>query len=236
MSAIADAAEALAACRTLETVRDLFRDLIAPHGFTASACGAFVPTGTGPETRFFFNDWPPAWLDLYTRNNFVAADFLVAEARRRVAPFTWLEAKAARVLSRAEAELWATAVAWGWTDGLTVPIHGPGGYFGLVVLAGQQQALPAGRRGELHLMALMAHERCLGLAAVPLVAEPEAPLTPRELQCIRWVVAGKTDWEIGGILGVSQTTVKTHVDEARRKLGARTRSQAAARLVQFGLA
>ena len=52
---------------------------------------------------------------------------------------------------------------------------------------------------------------------------------------MRWVAAGKTDWEIGTILSISATTVKFHVNRARAKLGARMRAQAAARLVLYGL-
>ena len=60
-------------------------------------------------------------------------------------------------------------------------------------------------------------------------------MTAREIECLRWVAAGKTDPEIGEILSISATTVKFHVDGARAKLGARTRAQAVARLVLYGL-
>ncbi len=60
------------------------------------------------------------------------------------------------------------------------------------------------------------------------MTDPQATLTHRELECLRWVAAGKTDLQIARLLGVSQTTARTHIDQARRKLGARTRSQAVA--------
>lgn len=228
-------ADTLAACVTIDEVKDYFKQRIAIHGYTASACGAFLPTDKGPETHFFFQDWPPEWIELYTRRNFVAADYTVAEARRRIAPFTWLEAKAERILSRAEQDIWDTAAEWGWTDGLSIPIHGPGGYFGLVAMAGKEQPMPPALRGELHQLAFLTHERCRTLAGLPPVADPQVVLTHRELECIRWVAAGKTDVEIAGLLGMSQTTARTHIDKARRKLGAKTRSQAVARLVLSGL-
>lgn len=225
----------LAACRTIDAVRDYFKERIAVHGYTASACGAFLPAEKGPETHFFFQDWPPDWVELYARRNFVAADYVVAEARRRIAPFTWLEAKAERALSRAEQDIWDTAAEWGWTDGFSVPIHGPGGYFGLVTMAGTQHPMPAALRGQLHQLAFLTHERCRALTGLAPVSDPQAVLTHRELECIRWVAAGKTDADIAGLLGVSQTTVRSHIDQARRKLGARTRAQAITRLVLSGL-
>lgn len=222
-------------CDSLEAVGALFYAAVGRHGYTVSAAGAFVPTLRGPETRFFFQNWPADWIALYRARNFVAADFSVAEARRRVAPFTWLEARAGRTLSPAEREVWSIANEWGWEDGFSVPIHGPGGYFGLVNMGGRKRDLSPTLRAELHALSLMTHERCRELLRTALFRPEEAALTMRELECLRWVASGKTDREIGTILGVSAATVKTHVDQARAKFGARTRPQAVARMVLAGL-
>uniref|UniRef100_UPI0025DF53BB helix-turn-helix transcriptional regulator n=1 Tax=uncultured Phenylobacterium sp. TaxID=349273 RepID=UPI0025DF53BB len=56
-------------------------------------------------------------------------------------------------------------------------------------------------------------------------------LTARERDALSWVAEGKSDWEIAVILGLSETTVRFHVDNARRKLGAVNRAQAVARLL-----
>ncbi len=225
----------LEACSTLQEVGAALVFEIARHGYTVSACGAFLPTDKGPETHFFFQNWPADWIGLYRERNFVAIDFSVAEARRRIAPFTWLEAKAERSLSRAEEELWDTANHWGWADGLSVPIHGPAGYFGLVTMGGPALEMTPALRQELHMLAFLTHERCRKLSGLDPVQAPGITLTVRELECLRWVASGKTDWEIGAILGLSGATVKTYVDQARDKLGARTRSQAVARMVFCGL-
>lgn len=66
-------------------------------------------------------------------------------------------------------------------------------------------------------------------------ADEDAPapvrLTSRERDSLALVADGKTDWEISVILGVSEGTARFHVDNARHKLGAVTRAQAVARLV-----
>jgi DNA-binding CsgD family transcriptional regulator len=65
-------------------------------------------------------------------------------------------------------------------------------------------------------------------------AMPQGPdevrLTDRERDTLAWVAEGKSDWEISVILGVSEATVRFHVDNGRRKLGAVNRTQAVARL------
>lgn len=77
-------------------------------------------------------------------------------------------------------------------------------------------------------------ERLLQRTAPP--DEPEVPtLTARERECLAFVADGKTDWEISVILTLAEATVRFHVDNARRKLGAATRAQAAAKLALAGL-
>jgi len=51
-------------------------------------------------------------------------------------------------------------------------------------------------------------------------------LAERELQTLTWAARGKTFAEIGEILGLSRRTVEFHLDNARRKLGVPTRTQA----------
>ena len=60
---------------------------------------------------------------------------------------------------------------------------------------------------------------------------PPVTLTCRERDSLALVADGKTDWEISVILGVSEATARFHVDNGRRKLGAVTRAQAVARMV-----
>lgn len=72
-------------------------------------------------------------------------------------------------------------------------------------------------------------------AVIVCVSEPgvgtDARLTVRERDALSWVAQGKSDWEIAAILGLSETTVRFHVDNARKKLGAVNRAQAVARLM-----
>lgn len=54
-------------------------------------------------------------------------------------------------------------------------------------------------------------------------------LTPREAEVLRWVAAGKTNREIGLILGLSPRTVTKHLEHVFAKLGVETRTAAASR-------
>jgi CheY-like chemotaxis protein/DNA-binding CsgD family transcriptional regulator len=52
-------------------------------------------------------------------------------------------------------------------------------------------------------------------------------LTPREAEALYWVVKGKTNKDIGDILGSSPMTVKKHLERVFVKLGVETRTAAA---------
>lgn len=61
-----------------------------------------------------------------------------------------------------------------------------------------------------------------------------APLSVREREVLAWVQAGKTNYEIGLILGISEFTVKNHMKRICSKLDAGNRAHAIAKAVHAG--
>ncbi|RJF78280.1 hypothetical protein D3877_24560 [Azospirillum cavernae] len=51
-------------------------------------------------------------------------------------------------------------------------------------------------------------------------------LSERERECLTWMIQGKTSWEIGKILGITERTTDFHVGNILRKMDCRNRSQA----------
>jgi len=56
----------------------------------------------------------------------------------------------------------------------------------------------------------------------------DAALTPRETEVLSWLAKGKTNRDIGEILGTSPRTVNKHLEHIFEKLGVETRAAAAA--------
>jgi len=54
-----------------------------------------------------------------------------------------------------------------------------------------------------------------------------AMLNDREIEALTWVARGKTSAQIAELVGLSKRTIDFHLDNARIKLGATTRTQAA---------
>ena len=62
-------------------------------------------------------------------------------------------------------------------------------------------------------------------------AEQEILVSARELDCLKWTAAGKTALEASIILGISERTVRFHLNAAREKLGCVTTTQAVAKAI-----
>jgi DNA-binding CsgD family transcriptional regulator len=59
-------------------------------------------------------------------------------------------------------------------------------------------------------------------------------LTPREIEVLNWIATGKSDWQVGQILRISDKTVNFHVENMKRKMGVATRIQVVVKAVQAG--
>ncbi len=71
-----------------------------------------------------------------------------------------------------------------------------------------------------------------GRTTDPLAALLPLGLTRREAEVLRWITEGKTNPEIGLILGISELTVKKHVENLLHKLGVPTRTAAVALAIE----
>lgn len=122
-------------------------------------------------------------------------------------------------------------------EALCATSYGPRGAIASLHLGFADDDRPKDEAFAIQLAGLMLTERLISLAEAPDAEadedgedDPAVRLTPRERDALAWVAEGKSDWEISVILGLAQTTVRFHVDNARRKLGAANRAQAVARL------
>lgn len=60
-------------------------------------------------------------------------------------------------------------------------------------------------------------------------------LSRRERDCLSWAATGKSSWEIGQLLSISEATVNFHLANAASKLDARGRTLAIAKAMRLGL-
>jgi DNA-binding NarL/FixJ family response regulator len=95
-------------------------------------------------------------------------------------------------------------------------------------------AIRAAHSGELPLDPAIARDLTTSLRAESR-DEPDAELTPRELEILRLIGAGKSNKEIAAELQISERTARTHVSNILGKLDLTSRTQAALWAVRQGL-
>ena len=210
-----------------ESAKD-FRTVIRRLGFSASACGAWAGVGRNRKVRFFFVDWPQDWLDFYESGGFVEHDFMPIESRRRISPFWYSDIKRPKLTDK-QKQLYDAGVAYGWKDVLAIPIHGPGSLQGLVTLAAREElGLGAVESAVLEAMARTVWEHCRTSEGFGMFAPDRAQLSPRELECLQWAATGKSDEDIAALVGIRPATAHFHIEQAKKRLGVKTRVEAVA--------
>lgn len=118
---------------------------------------------------------------------------------------------------------------------LAYPHGGTGG--SLRILAGREEGRPFGERELVLMELLLPHLEPLLAAtlareagpALHLVREP-VPLTARQREILHLVAAGMANRQVGRQLGLSENTVRKHLENAYARLGVQSRTEAIALL------
>jgi DNA-binding CsgD family transcriptional regulator len=95
--------------------------------------------------------------------------------------------------------------------------------------ASDQDASPAGLARELRILANYFHSHVLRMHGHD--AARSILISAKELDCLKWTAEGKTAWEASVILGISERTVRFHLNAAREKLNCTTTTQAVAKAI-----
>lgn len=139
------------------------------------------------------------------------------------------------------ADLWEEQARFGYHAGISMALHLPGGRHFLLGVD-RDGNLPEDNQ---HLTRMMADLQLLAVhaqdAAVRLLLEEAhrragiPQLTAREQEVLRWTADGKSSWEVGQILGMSEHTVNFHMRNLMNKLDVSSKHLAVLRALSLGL-
>src|SRR5271168_4817133 len=213
-----------------------FLGIIEGIGFAGGACGAWSGVGKHRHHRFFFVNWPSDWVALYNTSGWFGIDPLPIEARRRIAPFLLSELADIK-LTAAQIAFMKAVRDYGWREGFAVPIHGPGSLQGLVTMVTRRDkfSLSPADRAVLEAMSRAVWERCRTSEGFGMVDQGPGKLSAREIECLQWAAAGKSDADMATLIGIRPATAHFHIEQAKRRLGVKTRVEAVAAGVLHGI-
>ena len=206
-------------------------------GLTALMAGTVPQPGTPTRRQkdhVLLCDWPVEWLERYVARNYVDHDPVVSRMKQLQAPFQWRDAADEIKVDRDGEVVMGDAGEFRLKDGLAFPLVTLDGQIVMVSLGGERVEMSGLEFGMISLVATYAVGRAMQLLSDTDRVIDHIELTPRERECLRWAAAGKSEWEISQILGISEHTSEKHLLNAKFKLGAVNRVQAVAEAIRRG--
>lgn len=227
-----DSLHRLLDCASADELRSETNRHVQKLGFDNWIYSNSVSTQRGP---YQLDHYPAAWMAHYASHGYFDIDPVVGHCRARTTPCLWASGVPASKNSYTT-EFFREAADYGLRSGVGIPIHGPGGQWGMVSVASRgliETSTSLRDFAQLHLLATFMHEA--GHRFVTASTQEQVNLTTREADALRWAAEGKTSWEIGQLLGIGERTVIFHLGNAAKKLGVLGRRQAVARAISLQL-
>lgn len=203
-----------ARAKTLQEVGAQLKSSLSDEGFDSFG---FLHFRHGVPTGSTWDEFPRRFLAVYREQRWDRVDPHVRVAMRRHGAFEWRAAQPPVKLSSAQLDFYSELKARGMNSGAIVPLRGPNGEFTMCgTNSSSHEPLTPAKLGRVGAIAMQAWLRHADLTQK--VSEPATRLSRREIECLTWLKDGKTNWEIGEILDISEKTVEFHVGNAMRKL------------------
>jgi DNA-binding CsgD family transcriptional regulator len=205
-------------------------------GFETVSATTVIDHFLGEPEFITVDNTPAAYLATFQDRNGGKRDPVMQHCKVKSVPIVWDQST---YIKGGEADKWEFQARFGYRYGISLVMHMPKGLHFTVGVV-RDQPLPtcsdqiSRMTADLQLFLVHAQETAMRVLLPPAVPEQSLPrLTPRELECLRWTMEGKTAWELGQILGIAEQTAVRHIQNAARKLDCVSKHQAVLKAVRL---
>jgi DNA-binding CsgD family transcriptional regulator len=180
---------------------------------------------------------PSAYTQSFNDTGLGQRDPVMQHCKRGAVPIIWNQDT---YVSCGHADIWEQQAQFGYQTGVALALHLPERrHFCL----GVERDRPLSNKprtltrivAELQLFAVHAQDAAFRIFAPPEPPQEGPAMTPRELEALRWTMDGKTAWEVGAIMNISERTAVLHLQNAMHKLGCINKHQAVLKAIRLGL-
>lgn len=223
----------LAALRGDENVlMDALTSLANQAGFSGYAYLYIRPGHTIASSNY-----PSDWRSIYFKRKFEAIDPIVKRAKSVKRVFTWSGEDERRQLSKDERAFFDQAAEFGIRSGITIPIRAANGSTSMFTLASDKPAIDLERDIDPVTAAAAVGQLHTRMTLLPLrpTAQHPAWLDPKEAAYLNWISVGKTMEEAADLEGVKYNSVKSKLEEARKRFQIHTMPHLVALAIRAGL-
>jgi DNA-binding CsgD family transcriptional regulator len=232
-----DLIDRLALADRVETASDIILPFLRAWGLhNVVYAGLNMPSSQGSGRPLLAVTYSAEWQKHYAQSGYVDIDPIVRSGLGGILPIDWSEIdRSDPVVRKFFGEAQELDVG---ANGMSIPIRGRLGEFALFsVTSNKSDTEWRATRGELlrDLMILAFNFHASALRACGAPNDPTVHLPLREASCLRWKALGKTDEDIGRILGISSHTVRFHLESSRARLNTANTTHTVARALTLGL-
>ncbi len=190
------------------------------------------------EAEFItIDNTPQAYKDSFNNLSNGRRDPVMQHCKRQSVPIVWDQTT---YVDQGQADKWEEQSRFGLSNGIALALHMPEGRHFFVGVE-RDRPVPANPSeltrvvADLQLFAVYAQDAAQRIL-IPAQPDSNLPsLTPRELESLRWTMEGKTAWEVGNVLGITERTASLHVNNATHKLGCVNKHQAVLKALRLGM-
>jgi DNA-binding CsgD family transcriptional regulator len=216
--------EITSACEA-EHLTAVLGNVCTQMGFKYFALTHHVDMARDAASVVRIHNYPPQWVAYHDRNALGVSDPVHRASHTSCAGFLWSDMKTMIPLTAEDHRILAMSREHGLGDGFTVPANVLGKRSGSCSFANAVDVpIDATTLPLAQLVGLFAFERARRCSEVRPSEICPPRLTDRQRDCLLWVGRGKSDWEIGYILGISEDTVERHLTNARERYGVSKRT------------
>lgn len=227
----------LAAAEDLTTLRKVLRQIAEDFGFPFInlTVVSFENAGQARENALRID--PPGW-DSYVLEPTAVRDPCLKLVASSQTPFSYDQHL---YVQHGAGGLWEQQAPFGFKTGVTAVLHAKAGRRLCGIGLDREEPLPKDKErlmrlmADLQLLVAFAQDKAFSLLLADPPITQSVKLSARERDVLAWASQGKTSWETGRLLSISEHTVKKHLASAANRLGCSTKAQAVARAIEKGL-
>lgn len=231
--------ESVSCARTTDELRDALVNFAGRLDFGLVVATLVTERGASPATFVSVANTPKGFVEAASSVPDSLRDPVLQGLKTATTPILYDQATYVRA---GATDLWEVQAPFGYRTGIAIRLLLPEKRH-LLLGVDRTKPLPT---NEVRLTRLLADLQLLAAhlqhAAVELLApasEIDTKTVPRlshrEVEVLRWVAKGKSDWDMSQILGVSEHTIDYYVRQITKKLECRGRHQAVQEAILLGL-
>lgn len=214
-------------CERSSRIADLqraFQRILETLGFRFFACASHVDP-LHPNQEIMVLNYPRSWVECYSEQQLHLIDPVFWRADCTRSPFYWDDPAFRASMSPKQRKMQALARDFGVAHGYTIPIHSPMSTASCSVIPDSPRICRASYHA-VELMAIHLFDRVARLQRPEDILDRVPHLSPRERQCLLLAAQGKSDAEVGMLLGIQKCSAHNCIERAKRRLALCTRMQA----------